>query len=298
MAEDHPKKSFSERLKSKYYFIIRKEENFEEKLSVRLSPISLFLVTGGLTVLLVVLVIYLVAFTPLREYIPGYADVNVRKNLILFSQKTDSLSEALKERDAYMENLRRILSGSAGKSDSAASKKMLHADTLSKQNHTAAIAPPSHSDSLLRSEVESQDPYNLSTNKIAASKSGDNINDYFFFCPLKGIITNGFTPAKGHYGIDIVAKENEAIKATLDGTVILSTWTLATGNVIIVQHSNNLLSVYEHNSVLLKKTGEYVKAGDVIAIIGNSGELTTGPHLHFELWYKGEAVNPQQYIAF
>lgn len=298
MEEERPKKSWSEWLRTKYYFIIRKEENFEEKVSIRLSPISLFIATGGIVVLLIVLVIYLVAFTPLREYIPGYADINVRKNLILLSQKTDSLNIALKEQEAYTENIRRILSGSDGKSDSVSAKKMGHSDSLAANKHSSAFVPPSHSDSMLRSEVESQDPYNISLNNIVQAKSGDNINAYFFFCPLKGIVTNGFTPAKGHYGVDIVAKENEAIKATLDGTVIISTWTLATGNVIILQHNNNLLSVYEHNSVLLKKAGDYVKAGDAIAIIGNSGELTTGPHLHFELWHMGSPVNPQQYIAF
>ncbi len=300
MAEDHPKKSFTGRLRSKYFFIIRKEENFEEKLSLRFSPIGIFLVTGGLTVLLIVLVIYVVAFTPLREYIPGYADVNVRRNLILFSRKTDSLTEALKERKAYMENISRILNGTAGETDSSGSKKSESGDSIAKANHNTTVAPPSHSDSILRSEVESNDPYNLSQPNIteAASSSGSGINDYFFFCPLKGVITNGFAPAQSHYGVDVVAKENEAIKATLNGSVILSTWTLATGNVIILQHDNNLLSVYEHNSVLLKKTGDYVKAGDVIAIIGNTGELTTGPHLHFELWYKGKPVNPLKYITF
>lgn len=294
MAEPR-KKTFSERLKTKYYFIIRKEENFEEKLSIRLSPIGLFLTTGGIAVLLIVLVIWVVAFTPLREYIPGYADVNVHKNLIMLSNKTDSLSEALQAREAYLDNLKRILSGQPGRSDSGVSQQKT--DTVAASQAGKFIAP-SHDDSMLRSEVESQNPYNVATNFAMGSKSADNINNYFFFTPLKGIVTNGFTPSKGHFGVDIVCKENEAIKATLDGTVILSTWTLATGNVIIIQHSNNLISVYEHNSVLLKKAGDYVKAGDVIAIVGNTGELTTGPHLHFELWYRGNPVNPQQYMEF
>jgi len=195
-----------------------------------------------------------------------------------------------------MENIRRILSGSPGRSDSSNSKNQ-HTDTVS-NSHSKTFVPPSHADTMLRSQVEAQDPYNISSSNNPVSRSGSNINDNFFFCPLKGIITNGFNPTKAHFGVDIVAQENEAIKATLEGTVILSTWTLATGNVIILQHGDNLISVYEHNSVLLKKIGDYVKAGDVIAIIGNSGELTTGPHLHFELWYKGDPVNPQQYIAF
>ena len=293
--EKSGKKSLSERLRTKYYFIIRKEENFEEKLSIRLSPISLFLTTGGMVVLLIVLVIWLVAFTPLKEYIPGYADVNVHKNLILLSQKTDSLTEALQARAAYMDNLKRILSGEPGRSDSG--NEGNQPDTVP-ANRAKTLIPPSHDDSVLRSEVEAQNPYNVATNIALNSKPGGNINNYFFFTPLKGIVTNGFNPLNGHFGVDIVCKENEAIKATLDGTVILATWTLATGNVIIIQHANNLISVYEHNSVLLKKAGDYVKAGDVIAIVGNTGELTTGPHLHFELWYRGNPVNPQQYMEF
>lgn len=297
MAEEKKKRTLAEWLRTKYYFIIRKEENFEEKLSVRLSPISLFITTGGIVVLLIILVISLVAFTPLREYIPGYADVNMRKNLIMISQKADSLTIALQQRKAYMDNLQRILSGQPGSSDSGSAEKV--SDTgKAKSQSSKAFLPPSHEDSALRHEVETQNPYNVSVGTGLGSGANDNINNYYFFTPLKGIVTNGFNPSQSHFGVDIVTKENEAIKATLDGTVILSTWTLATGNVIIIQHSNNLLSVYEHNSVLLKKQGDYVKAGDVIAIVGNSGELTTGPHLHFELWYRGNPVNPQQYMAF
>lgn len=294
MAEPR-KKSFAERLRTKYYFIIRKEENFEEKLSIRLSPISLVLTTGGIVVLLIMLVIWLVAFTPLREYIPGYADVNVHKNLIMLSDRADSLTEALNAREAYLDNLKRILSGQPGISDSGRTQQKTDSVPAA---HARRFVAPSHDDSELRAEVEAQNPYNVASNLSMGSRSADNINNYFFFTPLKGIITNGFNPAGGHYGVDIVCKENEAIKATLDGTVILSTWTLATGNVIIIQHANNLISVYEHNSVLLKKAGDYVKAGDVIAIVGNTGELTTGPHLHFELWYRGNPVNPQQYMEF
>ena len=293
MVEPPRKKSLLAKLRTRYFFIIRKEDTFEERFSLRISPIALFTITGGAMVFLIILVIYLVAFTPLKEYIPGYADVNIRKNLIALSMKTDSLNLALEARAEYMENIRRILSGSAASHDSVSDKG--HSDTT---HHTTSFVAPSHDDSMLRKQVESQNPYNVTSMGASVDKSAENINDYFFFTPLKGVITNGFNPSGSHYGVDIVSKENEAIKATLDGTIILSSWTLATGNVIIIQHSHNLLSVYEHNSVLLKKAGDYVKAGDVIAIVGNSGELTTGPHLHFELWYKGNPVNPQEYMAF
>ena len=296
MVEQAKKKSLFARLRTRYFFIIRKEDTFEERFSVRISPISLFTITGGAVIFLILLIIWAVAFTPLREYIPGYADINMRKNLILLSQKTDSLNNELQARQDYIESIRRILSGNVPRHDTIAEKS--HADT---QHHKASFIPPSHDDSMLRRNVEAQNPYNVNATLSGGTQNkSDNssISDYFFFTPLKGVVTNGFNPSAGHYGIDIVAKENEAIKATLDGTVIVSTWTLATGNVVILQHNNNLVSVYEHNSVLLKKVGDYVKAGDVIAIIGNSGELTTGPHLHFELWYKGSPVNPQKYMGF
>jgi murein DD-endopeptidase MepM/ murein hydrolase activator NlpD len=293
MAEGKPKKTLLQRLRSRYFFIIREQDTFEERLSVRMSLASLVMITGGLIVVLIVLVISLVAFTPLREYIPGYADVNIRRDLLDLSLKTDSLQVALQDRTDYIRNLRRILNDSVDDKDISASGER---DTVaSKQGK--AFSPPSHADSLLRTEVESQNPYNVSLGG-SGSKAVNSLNDYFFFAPLKGIITNGFNPASNHFGVDITSKENDAVKATLDGTIVLSTWTLATGNVIIIQHNDNILSVYEHNSVLMKKEGDNVKAGDVIAIVGNTGELTTGPHLHFELWYQGSPVNPIDYITF
>jgi murein DD-endopeptidase MepM/ murein hydrolase activator NlpD len=154
----------------------------------------------------------------------------------------------------------------------------------------------SKEDSLFRLGYETQDKYTLSIN--AASKGKNSIAGFFFFCPVRGKVTSSFSAQTEHYGTDIAAAENEPVKATLDGTVIFSGWSSETGYVIQIQHSNNLVSVYKHNSVLLKKTGEYVKAGDPVAIVGSSGEQTTGPHLHFELWYNGSAIDPQDYIVF
>jgi murein DD-endopeptidase MepM/ murein hydrolase activator NlpD len=293
MTEKKPKKTLLKRLRTRYFFIIRKEENFEERLSVRMSLASLVMITGGLSVVLIMLVISLVAFTPLREYIPGYADVSVRKDILYLSLKTDSLELALQERSDYIRNIKRILSDSVDVGDTT---KVAKTDTAALQK-AKTFAPPSHADSMLRTQVEAQNPYNVALGG-SGDKTNSNLNDYFFFAPLKGIITNGFNPAGNHFGVDITSKENDAVKATLDGTIILSTWTLATGNVIIIQHKDNIISVYEHNSVLMKKIGDHVQAGDVIAIVGNSGELATGPHLHFELWYQGSPVNPIDYITF
>jgi murein DD-endopeptidase MepM/ murein hydrolase activator NlpD len=151
-------------------------------------------------------------------------------------------------------------------------------------------------DSALRAAIEQQDKYDLD---FAGSASGNtSISSFFFFTPVKGTVISRFDPVEKHYGIDVVAAKNEAIKSTLDGTVVLSTWTYETGYIIALQHTNNLFSVYKHNSALLRKEGNYVKAGEVIAIIGNSGETSTGPHLHFELWHNGKAINPLDYMVF
>jgi len=149
----------------------------------------------------------------------------------------------------------------------------------------------------LRVSFENQTKFNLfPRNEIMAG----NVQIYSqnFFKPLNGIITAKFAPLEKHYGIDIVAPHNDAVKSVLDGTVIMAAWTLETGYVIVIQHAGNLISVYKHNAVLLKQEGDFVKAGEPIAIAGNSGEISTGPHLHFELWYNGNPVNPTNYINF
>jgi murein DD-endopeptidase MepM/ murein hydrolase activator NlpD len=153
--------------------------------------------------------------------------------------------------------------------------------------------PKSREDAELRKRIESLDQYSL-----AAGNQKSDMSSLLFFPPLKGTVTNTFNPVKKHYGIDIVANANEPIKATLDGTVIFSNFTSETGHVIGIQHSGNVFSIYKHNSALLKKAGDSVKAGEVIAIIGNSGELSEGPHLHFEIWYNGNAVNPRKFVLF
>jgi murein DD-endopeptidase MepM/ murein hydrolase activator NlpD len=231
-----------------------------------------------------------VAFTPLREFIPGYgSEMKLRKQLINLALKTDSLQYELDMQVMTMNNMKNILSGN------------IHADSTTIQNKNnentkKTDAKPSAEELAFRHEMESQDKYSLAFSESKTSKGG--ISSFFFFTPLKGIVTASFNPAEEHYGVDIVAKENEAIKSTLDGTVLFAGWTPETGYTIHIQHSNNLVSVYKHNSALLKKVGQYVKAGEAIAIIGNSGEHTTGPHLHFEIWYNGTAIDPQEYMVF
>ncbi len=268
------------------------DDTFEEKFSFRLSPMNVFIAVGVSSIVLIFSTTFIIAFTPLREYIPGYADVNMNKKLRKISYVVDSLENKLELKEQYFANLKKILSGN------------IQADSLpikpSSPKPTQSITQlyKSREDSLLRGEFENTDDYNLLFTEDKKSNAGTSIANYFFFTPLRGIIINHFNLKKEHYGIDIVAKENEAIKATLDGTVVLSSWTLESGYIIGIQHTGNIISIYKHNSVLMKKVGDFVKAGDVIAVIGNSGELTTGPHLHFELWYNGTPVNPKDYLNF
>ncbi len=267
------------------------DDTLEEKASLRLSPLNVFVAGGTIILTLITLVIYLVAFTPLREYIPGYTDLNMRRNLYALTLKADSLENELAYKDEYIDKIKKVINGEGLRQDTSGSSP-----AASGRYDSMIVLPRSREDSILRLEIESQDKYEL--NLPDKKGTGNGISNFFFFTPLKGTVTNIFAPADKHFGVDIVAPKNETIKSTLDGTVIFSGWTSETGYVIEVQHGNNTVSIYKHNSALLKKEGMYVKAGEAIAIIGNSGELSTGPHLHFELWYNGTPVNPSDYIAF
>jgi hypothetical protein len=285
--EKENKRKFIDRIRHRYRLVIMNDDTFEENFSLRLTPLGFFILLGSVTIVMVMLVTSLIAFTPLREYVPGYADVGMRRDLIRLTLRSDSLEQALIERNAFMQNIGSVLNGDI-KADSAKRPDKIKQPDNTKMN-------PSQQELAMRQTIEAQDKYSLAFGSDGP-KSG--ISNFFFFTPLKGIVSEQFKANEQHFGVDIVGPENESVKSTLDGTVILATWSSETGYTITVQHSNDLISVYKHNSVLLKKAGDYVKAGEPIAIIGNSGEQTTGPHLHFELWYNGKAVNPQEYMVF
>ena len=275
-------------LRSRYKLVFLNEDTFEERTSFHLRPLSIFVTVGITIILLIVLTTLLIAFTGLREYIPGYSDVKMKRQLFTLMQRSDSMQAALNARDLYITNIRDIINGNL-KSDTSEKKSDMNVKT---ENVTSL--KKSKEDSLLRNEIESSDKFTLAANTSAST----GISSFLFFPPVKGMITNRFNAVSKHFGIDIAGNPNEAVKATLDGTVVLANFTSETGWVIGIQHGNNLFSFYKHNSSLLKKAGDFVKAGEVIAIIGNSGELSTGPHVHFELWSNGSALDPQKYVAF
>ncbi len=279
-----------DRLKNKYRLVIMNDDTFEEQFSFKLTLRNLYIVLVAATILLIILGICLVAFTPLKEYLPGREnEVASRKQLIDLNIKMDSLEKALNAKSLYINSISDILSG---KTPADPANKKPGSET--KFQHLNL--KPSKGDSALRKEIESQDKYSLGfTEEKGARKD---IGSFFFYPPVKGLITASFDKKTGHFGVDVAAKENSAVKSTLDGTVIFAGWTTETGYTMQVQHTNNIVSMYKHCSALLKKTGDYVKAGDPLAIIGNSGEQTTGPHVHFELWYNGTPIDPQDYMVF
>ncbi|MBN2350157.1 MAG: M23 family metallopeptidase [Bacteroidales bacterium] len=288
MERKREKKSVFKKLKHKYRLAIMRDETYEEVLNLRLSKLNVFTIVGLSLIVILSIVISLIVYTPIREFIPGYPDENTRRNLVRNMQRLDTLENEILRRDAYFENIRRIVSGEEPENYDNSSDSLRKYDNISFSK--------SEEDSLLRQLIEQEDQFTLDI------KNDDNmmssISRIHFFPPLKGMVTNSFNTKSNHYGTDIVAPPNSIVKATLEGTVIIATWTLETGYVIQIQHENDLLSIYKHNAELLKKEGEYVNVGEPIAIMGNSGELTTGPHLHFELWYKGKSLNPENLISF
>ncbi len=284
------------KFRNKYRLVISNEDTYEEKFSLRLSRMNVFVVTGTIAIFLVVATTFLIAFTPLREYIPGYTDVTLRKRVIQLERLADSLETDLNRKSLYLQNIKNIIEGRNLEQERESADISTENDKV--RDYSGVNYTRSTEDSLLRAEYEgsNQDALFYDDNHEIAAKPSR--SSFVFLNPLKGIVTNEFDVRKQHYGIDIVSKLNEVVKATLDGTVIFSGWTVETGYVISIQHQGTFVSSYKHNSALLKKQGSHVKAGEPIAIVGESGELTTGPHLHFELWFNGTPVNPRDYISF
>lgn len=282
-------KILTNQLRNKYRLVILNDNSFAEKFSLRLSPLSLIILFSSVTVLMTALVISLVAFTPLREYIPGYGNVNDRKDILVLNAKADSLESTLVAKDWYLNNLINVFSGKT-------EGKMPKPKKDSTGKFSQIDTKPSDEDKKLRNDIETNQLASTS-DKVSANKL-NSLSNFFFFSPINGIVTTSYNLNESHFGTDIVSKENELVKATLDGTIVFAGFTADDGYVVQIQHSHNLTSVYKHNSSVNIKVGDFVKAGGPIAIIGNTGENSKGAHLHFELWYNGFSINPQDYVVF
>lgn len=287
MAVERKRDQLRKFFQNPYRIVIFNDLNLHIIRQIRFNARTLVLGLVGAVVTIIIGVTILIAFTPLREYIPGYPSGKLRQNLIKNALATDSLEQKISLYDRYFHDLRAMLSGENP------------LDTIVRRD---SIVRPNlndfrriNQDSLFKDELE-QEQFNLHLNPGSSRKSG--LASLLFFPPIKGMITSKQDISSGHYGVDIVAKLNSRVSSALDGTVMLSEWTMETGYVIVIQHDQNIITSYKHNAELLKKQGEKVKAGEVIAIMGNSGKETTGPHLHFELWVNGNPINPEDYISF
>jgi murein DD-endopeptidase MepM/ murein hydrolase activator NlpD len=275
-------------LRSKYRLVILNDNTFGERFSLRLSPLSLLTGMIALTILMTTLVISLVAFTPLREYIPGYGNIAERKQILALSSKADSIEDLIEARDVYINNVLNVMNDSLEKRTEKPKK-----DTTGK--YSKIDIGPGLSDKEFREDYEAN-----KNNSIAmlTNPKLKGLSELVFFAPVKGIVISSYNLREEHYGIDVVTKQDEMVKTVLDGTVVFTGFSAQDGYVMHIQHSNNLTSIYKHNSEILKKTGERIKSGEAIAVVGNTGERSKGPHLHFELWYNGIPINPQDCIAF
>lgn len=280
-------KKIKRKLLNKYRLMILNENTFEERLSFKLSRLNVFVLTSLVAVFLITLTYLLIALTPLREYIPGYSSTALKKKATELSFKTDSLQRVIFMNDRYYESIKKVLSGDLNAVD-------FNKDSIIqavKLEASEVDLKPIAEDSLLREKVDKEDKYNLFESATSATS-------FVLFPPVSGTISEVYNAKEKHYAVDIVVAKDTPIKATADGIVIFAEWTASTGYVVIIEHSYGLISVYKHNAALTKTQGDLVKAGEVIATAGNTGELSTGPHLHFELWNDGYPINPTNFIDF
>jgi murein DD-endopeptidase MepM/ murein hydrolase activator NlpD len=285
------KRTLSGWLTNKYLLIIRNEENFAEKKTLSFNYARVILIAGILFLITLILAVYIVT-SVLNEWLdPRHAQMVANRQVVQLSMHIDSLERQVTAQSRFIDNVRTILSGEAVNYGeiNAYSEEQISSNEVVFSEELSPI------DSQFRAEYEQKD---LGLISVVNTSGNEDMRELFLFKPVEGIVTDEFDPKSDHYGIDIVSKDNEPIKSVADGTVIFSSWTLDGGYVIGIQHTGNLISVYKHNSEILKNVGNFVEGGDIIAIIGNTGELTSGPHLHLELWYKGNPVNPGDYISF
>lgn len=276
--------------KRRFRLVIMSDISFEEVWSFRLT---LGNVVYGFLLLIVILVIaggLLMTFTPLRHWIPDYPDARIRRGIIDNSIRVDSLTAMINTQDQYITNLKHILSGNISTElpspNNSSDNRYDLLDSLNQREF----------DSIIRKKVEFD--RQLSVSATQTSNKSSSISMLQFFPPVRGVVSNVFNAKAQHYGIDIVTRPKSPVCATLSGTVIYKGWTLEGGNVIQLQHADNIVTVYKHNATILKNQGDWVSVGEPVGIVGNTGEYSTGPHLHFEIWHNGVPIDPANYVSF
>ncbi|MDC1336564.1 M23 family metallopeptidase [Flavobacteriaceae bacterium] len=283
--KEKEKRPFKERLLNKYRLVVLNEDTYEEKLSYKLNKLNIFLLIALISITLVITTVGLIAFTSVKEYIPGYDSTVLRQKAIKNIELLDSLQLVVNKNQTFINSVGAVILGEVTEDE------LVKKNSLIKPDISELDFKTNKEDSLLRSLVQKEDRFNT-------IESANPKVEYVLYSPISGKISSGFDTSERHYGVDVPAVTNTPVKAASDGRVVFSEWTIDTGFVIILEHSFNLISVYKHNSSGLITQGDYVKSGQAIALSGNTGELTTGPHLHFELWSNGNPVDPLEYISF
>ena len=275
---------FLERLKNQYRLVILNNETFEEVANFRVSLQNIYLLLSSVFVFLSLIIILIIFYTPVRQLVPGYGELSDNSRFIELNKNLDTISLALEAQELYLSSFRKMITIDEIPDDSEPTEREKLMDAISESIES-------------NRELSTSTLPALTTNAVK-TKNIRKLQQDFLQPPVTGLISLNFTPNLKHFGVDILAPSNTPIKAIKDGFVISSGWNLETGNTLGIQHADNMVSFYKHNSALLKEVGAHVKAGEAVAIIGNTGTLSDGPHLHFELWYNGNPVNPLDYINF
>ena len=289
--------SLFQRISKKVRVVVVNAESFEEKRHFTLSPLNAVVLLSFFTLLIIIGTYLIIAYTPLKHSIPGMPDLSSELTLRKIDLQNIQYLEKVKHQsnieELYFQNLISILNDEVP-SNPTSQDSAYNRDST---DYAKMDFSTSGKDSILRAKIDLREKYELHDKEGNISQN-DDMKGVFFFTPINGSVSASFNLKEGHFGVDVVAPKDEAVMATLDGTVVFKDWTPENGHIIYLQHNYNLISVYKHNSFVLKKVGEFIEAGEPIAIIGNSGGLSTGPHLHFELWHKGIALNPEDYMRF
>jgi murein DD-endopeptidase MepM/ murein hydrolase activator NlpD len=278
-------------LRNKYRFVILNDETFEEKFALTLTRNNVFVFLSTVAVVLISLTAAAIIYTPLKYFIPGFGDYNCRSQILQLQFKADSLEEAFLAREQWLQNINAVIQG---KIDTTIPKAPL----VSSNKNEINIKQPSKAESELRKVVEEEESFSLSYNAASINEELEELKQMHFMLPVNGYITEDFNAADAHFALDIVTPRNEPVKAILDGTIVSAAFSLDGGYTVAIQHKDNLISFYKHLHSILKKTGTFVRAGEVIGIVGNTGELSSGPHLHLEVWKNGKPLNPKSIIPF
>jgi len=293
MEENQQKETLWQRLQHNYRLTVMNHETFEEVGTYKLSLLNFYVALSVVAVVVAIFVVLIMAFTPAKQFIPGFENAGDDGELMRLNAELDSLEEIRVANDVYIKAFQNRLEGNVQTADD------LPPD-VEKTKETIEEVEENEADKILRREVEMNEIGEVARKGStgATVARGTPLEQMYFTSPLSGEISARFLETKDHFGTDIIAPKNTPVKAIMDGHVISSDWTLETGNTLGIQHTNDIITWYKHNSSLLKKAGDYVKAGEAVAIIGNTGDLTDGPHLHFEMWHGGKPVNPEDYIQF